>query len=199
MNKSEVLHPAVSRGRTWHRRLSTLIRKHPRPLRAPTPPRASSAPPSRIPSVPSSRTPTPALLTPATTADSTDTTTPDQYVAYEAEWSTLTPSTGYEETEGSTAVTSVAPVEVMRVLEHAFRPVEQRPLMVDLEEGMEDGLRKTCAFFVEVAQGTGVIGSSARVSAGPSHIPNTQVKGCLLTMLIGGSAEAQHTRLLEAR
>ena len=178
MDKSEILHPAVSRGRTWHRRLSTLIRKHPRSLRAPTPPRASSAPPSRIPSAPSSRTPTPAPLTPVTTADSTATTTPDQYVAYEAEWSTLTPSTGYEETERSTAVTSVeAPVEVMRVLEQAFRPVEQRPLMVDLEEGMEGGLRKACAFFVEVAQGTGVIGSAARVKTGFFYISPYLVKG----------------------
>ena len=56
-----------------------------------------------------------------------------------------------------------APVEVMRVLEHAFRPVEQRPLMLDLEDGMDGGLRKVCAFLVEVAQATGVIGPGARV------------------------------------
>lgn len=166
MDSPEALHPGVvrGRGRTWQRRLSTLIHKRPRPLRAPTPPRASSAPPSRIPSIASTRTATPAALTPTTTTDSSVTTTPDRYPPYLADWSTLTPSTGYEETEVSTAVTSVeAPVEVMRVLEQAFRPVEQRPLMVDLEEGMNGGLKRACAYLADIAQGTGVIGLGARV------------------------------------
>ena len=176
MDKHDASSPR--RGRTWHRRLSTLIsRKHPLPLRAPTPPRASSAPPSRIHSIaaPSTRTATPTPLTPTTTitssSSSTTTTTPDRYAPH-AGWSTLTPSTGYEETDASTVMSLEAPVEVMRVLEHAFRPVEQRPLMLDLEDGMDSGLRKVCAFLVEVAQGTGVIGPGARVRAAfPSPLP----------------------------
>lgn len=206
MDKSEARQSVVGRGRTWQRRLSTLIRKHPRPPRAPSPPRASSAPPSRITShitpVPSSSGPPPAPLRPATTTDSTATTTPDRYVAYEADWSTMTPSTDYEETSRSTAVTSVEePVEAMRVLEQAFRPVEQRPLMVDLEDGMEGGLRKACAFLVEVAQGTGVIGSGARVSLRALVLASLYKGGggVVSDAYVELSSEAQHTGLLEAR
>ncbi|SPO01537.1 uncharacterized protein DNG_04210 [Cephalotrichum gorgonifer] len=178
MEKPEVIRTAVGRGhgrgRTWHRRLSSLIRKHPRetilPAPAPTPPRASSAPPSRI--APSTRTATPDPTGSTTHTEITETvTTPQERRA--TELSAPTPSTGYDEqTESIASAMGIgAPVEVMKVLEYAFRPVELRPLMVDLEEGMEGGLGRMCRLLAEVSQGTGVIGASGRYALRDYDVP----------------------------